>query len=62
MLPAMAELSPEEHKRLLEFIETLAAKDPPLESPEGTALLALALIVEDYESTHFPLGEPPTKQ
>lgn len=52
-------ISPGEHKLLVAFVESLVAKDPPLDTPEGTALLLLATIVSKYEEEHFPMGAPP---
>lgn len=41
----------------MKLIDELMARDPKKESRAGRLLLALADIVAEYETEHFPFGE-----
>jgi HTH-type transcriptional regulator/antitoxin HigA len=46
----------DDHREALAELERLAAEDPPLGTPKGDRLRALAILVEDYEKLRFPIG------
>ena len=45
-----------DYKRALKEIEALMDADPG--TPSGDRLDVLAILVEDYEEKHFPIGDP----
>ncbi len=47
-----------DYKAALAEIETLIDLDPRADSPEGERLQLLALLVQDYESKRFHIGDP----
>ena len=44
-----------DYKRALREISTLMESDPELGTPDGDRLNALVLLVQAYESKHYPL-------
>jgi len=47
-----------EYRIFLAEVERLAAKDPPLGSPDGDRLIFLARLVEEYEVKRFKFAKP----
>jgi HTH-type transcriptional regulator/antitoxin HigA len=48
----------DQYRQYLQVVEDLAAKDPPLDSPDGARLELIAKLVEDYERTRYPFARP----
>jgi HTH-type transcriptional regulator/antitoxin HigA len=48
----------DEYRLYLQVVESLAAYDPPLDSPEGARLELLAKLVEEYEKSRFDFARP----
>jgi HTH-type transcriptional regulator/antitoxin HigA len=48
----------DQYRQYLQVVEDLAAKDPPLDSPDGARLELIAKLVEDYEKTRYPFARP----
>lgn len=47
-----------EHQQALACLAELMEQDPPAESPESTELDVLAVLIEDFETKHFPVDPP----
>jgi HTH-type transcriptional regulator/antitoxin HigA len=48
----------DQYRLYLNEVESLAASDPPLSSPEGARLELLAKLVEEYEKDRFDFARP----
>jgi antitoxin component HigA of HigAB toxin-antitoxin module len=46
----------DQHRRYLAELERLAELDPDPDSPEGTRLMLLAKLVDDFEKSHSAFG------
>ncbi|WP_367268154.1 type II toxin-antitoxin system HigA family antitoxin, partial [uncultured Thiohalocapsa sp.] len=47
-----------EHQQALARLSDLMEQNPPADSPESVEIDVLALLIEDFETKHFPIDPP----